>query len=72
MKSTAEFSRKPNSFRQSYRSPACAVHRQLTGLSLVKRGVIEALIESTDREIDAQVYRLYGLSEDEIRIVEGG
>ena len=28
-------------------------------------------IESTDRRIDALVYELYGLSEDEIRIVEG-
>ncbi len=37
------------------------LHKQLAGLSLVKRGVIDAL-----------VYRLYGLSEDEVRIVEGG
>ena len=29
-------------------------------------------IESTDREIDQLVYELYGLSEDEIKIVEGG
>ena len=28
-------------------------------------------IESTDRRIDALVYELYGLNEDEIRIVEG-
>ena len=28
-------------------------------------------IETTDREIDQLVYELYGLSEDEIRIVEG-
>jgi len=27
-------------------------------------------IESTDREIDALVYELYGLTEEEIRIVE--
>jgi hypothetical protein len=29
-------------------------------------------IESTDKEIDALVYELYGLTEEEIRIVEGG
>ena len=29
-------------------------------------------IERTDELIDAIVYRLYGLSEEEIRIVEGG
>lgn len=28
-------------------------------------------IAKTDREIDAMVYELYGLSEDEIKIVEG-
>ena len=28
-------------------------------------------IESTDRQIDRLVYELYGLSEDEIAIVEG-
>ena len=29
-------------------------------------------IAATDKQIDALVYELYGLSEDEIRIVEGG
>ena len=47
------------------------LHRQLAGLSLVKRGVIEALIERTDRAIDGLVYRLYGLTDGEIKIVEG-
>ena len=28
-------------------------------------------IESTDRQIDRLVYELYGLTEDEIKIVEG-
>ena len=28
-------------------------------------------VESTDRVIDGLVYELYGLSEEEIRIVEG-
>ncbi len=44
------------------------LHRQLAGVSLVKRGVVEW----TDREIDALVYRLYGLSEDEVAVVGGG
>lgn len=47
------------------------LHRQLGGLSLEKRRVIEALIERTDRAIDGLVYRLYGLSPAEIAIVEG-
>ena len=28
--------------------------------------------EATDREIDALVYELYGLTDEEVRIVEGG
>jgi len=32
----------------------------------------QARIERTEREFDALVYRLYGLSEDEVRIVEKG
>lgn len=33
---------------------------------------VDAEIRRTDAEIDALVYRLYGLTEEEIRIVEGG
>jgi hypothetical protein len=33
--------------------------------------MIKREIESTDREINKLVYELYGLSEEEIRIVEG-
>lgn len=29
-------------------------------------------IESTDRAIDRLIYELYGLSEEEVKIVEGG
>jgi len=29
-------------------------------------------IDSTDRQIDNLVYELYGLTEEEIKIVEGG
>jgi DNA-binding CsgD family transcriptional regulator len=32
---------------------------------------IERMIDATDREIDALVYKLYGLTEEEIGIVEG-
>ncbi len=32
---------------------------------------IKAIIDKTDREIDRMVYALYGLTEEEIRIVEG-
>jgi type I restriction-modification system DNA methylase subunit len=33
---------------------------------------IKAIIEKTDKEIDNMVYKLYELTEEEIRIVEGG
>ncbi|MFA7231519.1 MAG: hypothetical protein WC071_09645 [Victivallaceae bacterium] len=32
---------------------------------------LKAQIETTDRTIDRMVYELYGLTEDEIKIVEG-
>ena len=46
-------------------------HKQLPGLTGEGRKIAERLIETVDSEIDALVYRLYGLSEDEIAIVEG-
>jgi hypothetical protein len=33
---------------------------------------LRRLVEATDREIDARVYELYGLTGEEIKIVEGG
>ncbi|HBI41921.1 MAG TPA: hypothetical protein DDY78_03565 [Planctomycetales bacterium] len=33
--------------------------------------VLQAQIDATDRQIDRLVYDLYGLTEEEIRIVEG-
>ena len=33
---------------------------------------LQRQVDSTDREIDRLVYELYGLTEEEIRIVEGG
>lgn len=35
-----------------------------------KKGVLQRQIDATDRQIDRLVYELYGLTEDEIRIVE--
>jgi hypothetical protein len=32
---------------------------------------IQQTIQQTDKEIDAMVYQLYGLNEEEVRIVEG-
>ena len=32
---------------------------------------IQNIITSTDKEIDAMVYALYGLTDEEIKIVEG-
>ncbi len=36
-----------------------------------ERDELVAEIEKTDKEIDTLVYKLYGLTEDEIRIIEG-
>jgi hypothetical protein len=35
------------------------------------RALIQRQIDATDREIDKLVYELYGLTEEEIAIVEG-
>jgi len=46
------------------------LHKQLPGLSGIRLDTVKAQIESTDRQIDRLVYRLYGLTADEIAIVE--
>ncbi|MDD8039939.1 MAG: hypothetical protein PHH18_11880, partial [Acidobacteriota bacterium] len=36
-----------------------------------QKSILQRQIEATDREIDQLVYELYGLTEEEIKIVEG-
>jgi hypothetical protein len=49
-----------------------ALHKQLASAkSQAQRGAIQRQIEATDAEIDRLVYDLYGLTKDEIAIVEG-
>jgi hypothetical protein len=49
-----------------------ALHRQLASAkSEAQRGAIQRQIEATDAEIDRLVYDLYGLTKDEIAIVQG-
>ena len=49
-----------------------ALHRQLASAkSEAQRGAIGRQIEATDAEIDRLVYDLYGLTKEEIAIVEG-
>ena len=48
------------------------LHKHLAGAkSERERGVLERQIAATDAEIDRLVYDLYGLTEDEIALVEG-
>ncbi len=48
------------------------LHRQLAAVkSEAQKSVIQRQIEATDREIDRLVYSLYGLTKEEISIVEG-
>ncbi len=50
-----------------------ALHqRRATARTPHEQGVLAAQIAATDRQIDRLVYELCGLSEDEVRIVEGG
>ena len=52
------------------REPAEALRAEFEG-SLGKLGPLRERIRLTDDLIDAVVYRLYGLTEEEMRIVEG-
>ena len=52
------------------REPAQALRAEFEG-SLGKLGPLRERIRQTDELIDATVYRLYGLTEEDIGIVEG-
>ena len=50
-----------------------ALHKRLAAAgSPQEKELLQRQIAYTDREIDALVYELYGLTDEEIRIVEGG
>ncbi|MEN6517571.1 MAG: hypothetical protein ABFC38_05190 [Methanospirillum sp.] len=46
------------------------LHRRLPASTEHARWLIEMQVEATDREIDALVYDLYGLTPDERAVVE--
>ena len=48
-----------------------ALHHELPSASAARKAELEQQIAATDAEIDALVYELYGLTEEEIAIVEG-
>jgi hypothetical protein len=48
------------------------LHKQLAAAKIEhEKTALQRQIEATDRQIDALVYELYGLTEEEIKIVEG-
>lgn len=48
------------------------LHNQLAAAKIPQaKTMLQRQIEATDKQIDGLVYALYGLGEDEIRIVEG-
>ena len=48
------------------------LHEKLADATIpADKELYQRQIEATDREIDALVYELYGLTEEEIAIVEG-
>ena len=47
------------------------LHKDLQAASDFDLKHIEQYIARTDKEIDALVYQLYGLTDEEIKIVEG-
>jgi hypothetical protein len=60
----------PIEFNRNFGGP---LHqRRVAARTPHEQGVIAAQIAATDRQIDRLVYELYGLSEEDVRIVEGG
>ncbi|MBW7943049.1 MAG: N-6 DNA methylase, partial [Candidatus Kuenenia stuttgartiensis] len=49
-----------------------SMEKTTVNLAPLQRDQIQRQIDATDREIDRHVYELYGLTEEEIKIVEGG
>ena len=47
------------------------LHQLAKGGTAPDKTAIERQIAATDRQTDQLVYELYGLAEDEVRIVEG-
>ena len=47
------------------------LHQQQAAASDADRELYQRQIDVTDRQIDALVYELYGLTDEEIKIVEG-
>ena len=47
-----------------------ALHQRLAAKTPHEKTVLQKQIEVTDRQIDRLVYALYGLTEEEVRIVE--
>jgi len=46
------------------------LHKRLAAASQADRELYQRQIDATDREIDKLVYELYGLTEEEIKVVE--
>jgi hypothetical protein len=48
------------------------LHQQLAAAKMPQaKTMLQRQVEATDRQIDNLVYALYGLSDEEIKIVEG-
>jgi hypothetical protein len=49
-----------------------ALHQKLAAAAIpADKQLYQRQIEATDRQIDALVYELYGLTDEEVEIVEG-
>lgn len=61
------------SHQEAQRDQMLALHRQLAAAKTPhEKAVLQTQIEVTDRQMDKLVYVLYGLTEEEVRMVEEG
>ena len=56
--------------RRRFALPAHSILHTATAES--EKATLQNAVTATDQQIDALVYELYGLTEDEIKLVEGG
>ncbi len=57
-------------FLHEWQAKGSGVLIWITGNNLNDKTRLEREIEATDRQIDGLVYRLYGLAEEEMKLVE--
>jgi hypothetical protein len=60
------------SFEKEFNRLVESFGKRLAELKQSEKATLQNAVTATDQQIDALVYELYGLTKDEIKLVEGG